>query len=74
MIGYLPSVALLQAVGVRIDPDFNAPDYDPGTMETNIPGIFIAGSIAAGRFNNKLFIENGRAHGKLVVDAIAHAH
>jgi thioredoxin reductase (NADPH) len=42
-------------------------------METNVPGIYVAGSIAAGKFNNKIFIENGRAHGKLIVDAIAQA-
>ncbi len=70
MIGYLPATTMLEAVGVKIDPDSKAPVHDLKTMETNVPGIFVAGSIAAGRFNNRIFIENGRAHGKLIVDAI----
>lgn len=74
MIGYLPSTLLLQSVGVEIDPGSRAPVHDVKTMETNIPGVFVAGSIAAGRFNNRIFIENGRTHGKLIVDAIAGVH
>ena len=74
MIGYLPSTEMLQAVGVGIDQDSKAPVHNPKTMETDVPGVFVAGSIAAGRFNNKIFIENGRAHGKLIVDAIVNVH
>ncbi|OGU25903.1 MAG: hypothetical protein A2X66_09065 [Ignavibacteria bacterium GWA2_54_16] len=74
MIGYLPSTSLLQAVGVEIDPGSKAPVYNVQTMETNIPGMYVAGSIAAGRFNNKIFIENGRTHGKLIIDAITRVH
>lgn len=74
MIGYLASTGMLQAVGVEIDSDSKAPVHNVTTMETNVPGAFVAGSIAAGRFNNRIFIENGRAHGKLIVDAIAKVH
>lgn len=74
MIGYCPDTSLLRQVGVEIDADSQAPVHNPDTMETNVKGIFVAGSIAAGRFNNKIFIENGRAHGKLIVDAIASSH
>jgi thioredoxin reductase (NADPH) len=74
MIGYCPDTSLLRQVGVDIDPDTQAPVHNPATMETNVKGIYVAGSIAAGRFNNKIFIENGRAHGKLIVDAIASSH
>lgn len=74
MIGYLPSTTLLQAVGVEIDLASSAPVHDTKTMETNVPGLFVAGSIAAGRFNNKIFIENGRAHGKRIIDAITKVH
>jgi thioredoxin reductase (NADPH) len=71
MIGYCPDTSLLRQAGVEIDADSQAPVHNPQTMETNVRGIFVAGSIAAGRFNNKIFIENGRAHGRLIVDAIA---
>ena len=71
MIGYCPDTSLLRQVGVEIDSDSQTPVHNPKTMQTNVQGVFVAGSIAAGRFNNKIFIENGRAHGKLIVDAIA---
>lgn len=74
MIGYCPDTSLLMQVGVRIDETTLAPVHDPATMETNVPGIYVAGSIAAGKFNNKIFIENGRAHGKLIVGAITRPH
>lgn len=73
MIGYRPDNSLLMNAGVQIDENSLAPFHNPGTMETNIKGLFVAGSIAAGKFNNKIFIENGRAHGKLIVDAIEKA-
>ncbi|MBI3579980.1 MAG: YpdA family putative bacillithiol disulfide reductase [Ignavibacteriales bacterium] len=74
MIGYRPDNKLLVNAGVHIDENSLAPLHNPETMETNIKGLFVAGSIAAGKFNNKIFIENGRAHGKLIVDTIEKAH
>jgi thioredoxin reductase (NADPH) len=73
MIGYSPDTTLLREAGVQIDEGSAAPLHDPSTMQTNIKGIYVAGSIAAGKFNNKIFIENGRAHGKLIVDSIIHS-
>lgn len=74
MIGYTPDTAMLESAGVHIVPDSRAPVHDPRTMETNVKGLFVAGSLAAGKFNNKIFIENGRGHGKLILDAITKAH
>jgi len=71
MIGYCPDTTLLRKAGVQIDPETQAPVHDPARMETNVRGLFVAGSIAAGKFNNKIFIENGRMHGALIVRAIA---
>ncbi len=73
MIGYRPDNKLLVNAGVHIDENSLAPLHNPETMETNIKGLFVAGSIAAGKFNNKIFIENGRAHGKLIIDTIEKA-
>jgi thioredoxin reductase (NADPH) len=67
MIGYQPNVALLEQLGVPIDPATGIPAHDPATMETTIPGVFIAGVIASGYDANKTFIENGRFHGDLIV-------
>ena len=70
MIGYRPETGLLKKAGVRLDPDSLAPVHDPKTMETNIRGLYVAGSLAAGKYNNKIFIENGRLHGQQIVSAL----
>ena len=70
MIGYRPDNRLLEKLGVTIDPPTLAPLHNPSTMETNVAGVYVAGSIAAGRFNNKIFIENGRLHGALIISSI----
>jgi len=70
MIGYRPDNRLLENLGVRIDPETLAPSHNAGTMETNVDGVYVAGSIAAGKLNNKIFIENGRLHGALIVNSI----
>ena len=71
MTGWRPDHTLLHGLGVRTDPRTGIPDHDPATMETNVPGVFIAGVIAAGYNANKIFIENGREHGALIAAAVA---
>ncbi|MGH7632887.1 MAG: hypothetical protein ACRENC_04105, partial [Gemmatimonadaceae bacterium] len=46
------------------------PAHNPVTMETVVPGVFIAGVIASGNDANKTFIENGRFHGDLIARAL----
>ena len=67
MTGYMPDGTLLRALGVEYDPDTGIPHHDPATMETNVKGVFIAGVLSAGFNANKVFIENGRGHGDLIV-------
>jgi thioredoxin reductase (NADPH) len=69
-IGYNPDVELLRSSGVEVDKKSLVPKHNPSTMETNVRGVYIAGSIAAGKENNKIFIENGRLHGGLIVKSI----
>jgi thioredoxin reductase (NADPH) len=69
-IGYNPEVELLRSSGVEVDKKSLVPKHSPSTMEANVRGIYIAGSIAAGKENNKIFIENGRLHGGLIVKSI----
>jgi thioredoxin reductase (NADPH) len=70
MTGYTPDLSLLRKLGVRIDAETGKPEHDPTTMETNVPGVFIAGVIAAGNDANKVFIENGRDHGQRIIGAM----
>ncbi|MGQ0815099.1 MAG: YpdA family putative bacillithiol disulfide reductase [Gemmatimonadota bacterium] len=73
MTGYRPNPYLLETLGVSIDVETGIPAHDPATMQTNVPGVFIAGVIAAGLNANKIFIENGREHGPKIVAALAPA-
>lgn len=66
LTGYTPEHELLRAVGATIDRGTGIPVHDPATMETDVPGVFIAGVISAGNDANRVFIENGRGHGELI--------
>jgi thioredoxin reductase (NADPH) len=70
MTGYTPDSRFLRRLGVEVDEDSGVPRHDPGTMETNVPGIFIAGVLAAGFDANRIFIENGKLHGEALVAKI----
>ncbi|HKW49145.1 MAG TPA: YpdA family putative bacillithiol disulfide reductase [Gemmatimonadaceae bacterium] len=67
MTGFAPNVDLLTQVGVPIDPTTGIPEHDSETLETTVPGVFIAGVVIAGYDANKVFIENGRYHGDRIV-------
>lgn len=71
LIGYRPDRSFLHSLGVQTDPDSGVPIHDPETMETNVPGLYIAGVIAAGHHANAIFIENGRFHGEGIARHIA---
>ena len=71
MLGYQPNSALLQRLGVPIDPETGIPAHDPATMETAVPAVFMAGVLASGYDANKTFIENGRHHGDLIAASLA---
>ena len=67
LTGFAPNVDLLRDAGVAIDPVTGIPAHDPATLETTVPGLFIAGVVIAGYDANKVFIENGRYHGDKIV-------
>ncbi len=70
LTGYHPDSKLLAGAGVEVDPETLKPTHDPETFETNVPGIYLAGSIVSGRDTNLTFIETGRFHGAAIVRAI----
>ncbi len=71
MTGYEPDPAPLLRLGIEVDPTTAVPRFDPKTMETNVPGIFVAGVVVSGHDANKIFIENGKLHGPLIARAVA---
>jgi len=71
MTGYHPDFDFLERLGVRFDGPDRQPVYDPETLESNVPGIYLAGVIVAGSRTNEIFIENGRFHGRQIARALA---
>jgi thioredoxin reductase (NADPH) len=70
LTGYHCSTKFFDQVGVRYDSDTLRAEYNPETFETNVPGIYLAGSVVGGRINGEIFIENGRFHGEVLVKSI----
>jgi thioredoxin reductase (NADPH) len=69
MTGYCPDVTLLQQAGVEFQPDSIVPIYSE-SMETTVPGLYVAGVVISGEETSKVFIENGRLHGKTIAKEI----
>ncbi len=67
LTGYHPDFDLLRRVGVEIDPETSRPKCHPETLESNVPGLYLAGVIIAGLDTNEIFIENGRFHGRQII-------
>jgi thioredoxin reductase (NADPH) len=63
LTGYRADLGLLRSLGVEVDPATGIPRHNAATMETNIPGAYLAGVVTSGLDANKIFIENGREHG-----------
>lgn len=71
MTGYLPDFEFLDKIGVDRNPDdVGIPYTDAETLETNVPGLFLAGVIVAGEYTSTLFIENARVHAEMILKKI----
>lgn len=72
LTGYRPNFGFLQDMGIQLSNDGRKiPLYSEETMETNVPGIFLAGVICGGVETHKWFIENSRIHAKIIMNHIA---
>lgn len=71
LTGYRPNFEFLKSMGISLSPnDKKIPTYNQETMETNVPGIYLAGVICGGMETHKWFIENSRIHAKMILDDI----
>ncbi len=66
LTGYRADLSLLRMIGVEVDETSGVPCHNPATLETNVPGVYVAGVLASGLDANRIFIENGRMHGELI--------
>ncbi len=69
--GYRGDQSLLEMAGVELSGENRVPVHNPDTMETNAPGLYLAGTVAAGiQQRYTLFIENCHAHAGKITRAI----
>jgi thioredoxin reductase (NADPH) len=71
LTGYHPDYTFIESLGVQLDPESRKPALNPKTLESNVPGIHLAGVVTGGRHTGEIFIENGRLHGKQIIEALA---
>ncbi|HUO30510.1 MAG TPA: YpdA family putative bacillithiol disulfide reductase [Bryobacteraceae bacterium] len=71
LTGYSPDLKFLNSIGITLDPETQRPRTNAETLESERPGVYLAGVIVAGMHTNEIFIENGRFHGKRIAEAIA---
>ena len=73
LTGYHPDFEFLCSLGIKLssEPD-KRPIVDRQTLESNVPGIYLAGVIVSGTKTSEIFIENGRFHGQLIAADLKH--
>ncbi len=70
LTGYHPDFSFIESLGVKLDPESRRPTLNPNTLESNVPGVYLAGVVIGGRHTGEIFIENGRFHGKQIINAL----
>jgi thioredoxin reductase (NADPH) len=70
LTGYHPDFQFIQSLGVHLDPVTCKPALDANTLESNVQGVHLAGVVIGGRHTGEIFIENGRFHGKQIIEAL----
>ncbi len=70
LTGYHPDFTFLESLGVRLEGADRTPVCNPKTLESNVPGIYLAGVIVAGKRTHEIFIENGRFHGAQIAASL----
>ena len=71
LTGYKPDFGFLRKMGIRLSTDEKqVPEHDPVTMETNEPGIYLAGVVCGGMETHVWFIENSREHAVRIIKDI----
>lgn len=70
MTGYLPDFQFLKNSGIQLSGENCNPQYNPNTMETNIPHLYLAGVVCGGKDTHLWFIENSRIHAEIIMQHI----
>jgi thioredoxin reductase (NADPH) len=72
LTGYKPDFTFIESLGIKLDEkNSRCPICNRATLESNVPGLYVAGVVVAGERTNEIFIENGRFHGALIAKDLA---
>lgn len=71
LIGYAPDFAFLERCGVVLRGENREPVHDAETLESNVPGLYLAGAVLSGAETGRIFIENSRHHAARIARSIA---
>jgi thioredoxin reductase (NADPH) len=70
--GFEADLGLFEQAGVTLEGAGQVPRFDPSTMETDVPGLYVAGTAASGnQARHRLFIETSHHHVTKIVKAIS---
>jgi len=69
LTGYRQDTTLFEQLGVDLQGDDRRPRYDETTMETNVPGVFVAGTAIAGspRERVSIIVEDCHVHVERII-------
>lgn len=71
MTGYMPDYDFLSRFGLSYEDDeWRRPIVNESSLESSVPGIYLAGVLKAGLQTSKLFIENTREHADQIISHI----
>lgn len=71
-IGFEADMSLFSQAGVTLIGSEQAPQFDESTMETNVPGLYVAGTAAGGTQNRyTYFISTSHDHVAKIVSALS---
>ncbi len=72
MTGYSPNYNWFEKIGIQLNHSspYKEPRFNKDTFESNLSNVYIAGVIQSGLATSKLFIENTRTHGKIIISDI----
>jgi thioredoxin reductase (NADPH) len=74
LTGYEADLSLLKKAGVKLDGQCQTPVFDERTMETSIPGIYVAGCAIGGTQDKyTIFLENCHIHIPRILAALTGA-
>ena len=74
LTGFEADMSLFESAGVNLQSESRVPAFNPDTMETNVPGLFVAGTAIAGSQSGyRVFLENCHVHVDRILAALTGA-